>query len=183
MHFWRLQFVLCRAIWCSVMETQTQTDTHAPACTLLPRNPDTLPCFHAPPLPTTRGAKNRWQRDRKGWKKERNRRKGWGRESQLLSQSSSKMRGGRAWEKEIQCSKKKKNVKTRKKERHYALPLGCQAEHSPVGCLPNAPSQLGNLSRTDIQYPTHMNQQHNGPKLSYSMTTYKGKENTDYNYY
>lgn len=128
------EFVSCRAIWCSVMETQTYPHTHTPVCTFLPCNPDTLPCFHAPPLLTTRGAKNRWQYDKKGWKR-RNRRKGWGRESKE-TQSSSKMRGGRDEEK-----KKNKIFRTKQQEEKRAenekeecdvLSPGCQAEPNSV---------------------------------------------------
>lgn len=95
MTFWRLQCVSCRAIWCSVMETQTlPTHAHQPA----PFSPAIQTHSHAfthllcPPheelkIDDSTTTKRGWEKGRKGRKKAR------GRESKE-AQSSSKMRGG-----------------------------------------------------------------------------------------
>lgn len=153
MTFWRLQS-LSRAGQFGVAwwrPKHTHTATHTPACTFLPRNPDTLPCFHAPPLPTTRGAKNRWQYDKKGWNKKRNRRKG------REMESKRKPRAHQRWEeeeveKDIQYSK---NTTARRKgscENEDGGRAWCtvtwlpsRGQLSPVSSLTYASSQLVNL--------------------------------------
>lgn len=137
------EFVSCRAIWCSVMETQTyppspptHTLTFTPASTFLPHNPDTLPCFHAPPLLTTRGAKNRWQYDEKGWKR-KNRRKGGGRESKetQLIEDEWRKRWGKKEKQDTQSKTVKREESSENEEEKKECDImspGCQAEPNSV---------------------------------------------------
>lgn len=153
MTFWRLQCVSCRAIWCSVMETQTlPTHAHQPA----PFSPTIQTHSHAfthllcPPheelkIDDSTTTKRGWEKRRKGRKKAQ------GRESKE-ARSSSKMRGGERGRKEkIKCSK---DVTTRRQESEgdgwawsTVTWLPSWAQLSPESCLACVSLQVVNTWR------------------------------------